>query len=207
MSEAATDAKLFGLGDAKFGEACGDGLLDVDAFDGNARFTAIHEAAPDGGARRYVEIGVCEDDHGVFAAQFENRWDQVFGAGFGNSLAGGDAAGEEDFVGTGFDYRGADFASALQDLHQVMRKLGLLDQLAYQQAAPGRQFGGLQQHRVACGERGDHLRHGNREWVVPGRNNRDDAERTEFHPAGFRLHGEVVMRHALGAQPARGLTR
>ena len=73
------EAQFFGFFDAELSEAFGCGLLDVDAFDGNAGLAAIHEAAPDGGAGGDVEIGVGEDDHRVLAAEFQDRWDQLFG--------------------------------------------------------------------------------------------------------------------------------
>src|SRR5580658_8349139 len=98
-------------------------------------------------------------------------------------------------------------AAPLQHLHQARRKFCLCDEFADQLATPWCEFGGFEQHRVARRERGDYLRHGNRERIIPRRDNRDDAQRIEFEPAGFRFHGDVVVRHAFGTEPARGLAR
>ena len=185
----------------------GDRLLDVDALDGKAGLAAIREAAPDGGARCDVEIGVGENDHRVFAAEFENGRNQFAGAGFGDSASSGDAAGEENFRRAGFDDCGAELAAALQDLYQTLRKAGAIDQFADQRASGGREFRGLQQHGVSGDERGNQFRHRNREGKIPGRNNCDDAMRLEFEPTGFRLQRDVVVRDAFGAQPSRRLAR
>ena len=74
-----------------------DWLFDINALDGKAGLAAIRETAPDGGARGDVEIGIGENDHGVFAAELEHGRNQFRCARFSNVRPGGDAAGEEYF--------------------------------------------------------------------------------------------------------------
>ena len=119
---ARTEAQLFGFFDAEGGEFFADGLLDEDSFDGEADLAAIGVAAPDGAAGGDVEIGVGENDHGVFAAEFEDGGNQVLGAGFGDTASGLDAAGEQNFVGSRVDERLTDSASALNDRYQILRE-------------------------------------------------------------------------------------
>ena len=95
-------------------ELFGNRLLDVNPLDGEAGLATICETAPDCGAGCDVQIGVGENDHRVFAAEFENGWNQFAGAGFCDSASGGDAAGEEHFCRPGLDDRGAELATALQ---------------------------------------------------------------------------------------------
>ena len=88
---------------------------------------AIGETAPDGCARSNFEIGVRENEHRVLSAQLQHGRNQFAPASFGDAAAGGDAAGEGNFVRTGVDDAGAKLTRALQNLDQTRRKLGLFD--------------------------------------------------------------------------------
>src|SRR5580658_1978357 len=72
--------------------------MHITAFDRKARLAGVYERSPDGTARSDVDIGVFEDDHRVFAAEFEHHWKQAFGGDLGDSPARGNAAGENQFV-------------------------------------------------------------------------------------------------------------
>ena len=202
------EAESIGFFDAESGELVDDGRFGVNTLDRDTGLAAIHEAAPDRGAGGDVQIGVGENDHGIFAAEFERGRNQLFGAGFGDALAGGDAAGEKNFVGAGGDEGGAEIAAALDDLYEILGKFGLGaefgEQFTDERAGPRGQFGRLQDYRITGGESRDDLGHRNRERVVPRRNDGDNAERVEFEPAGFGLHGEIVVRNFFGPQPLRG---
>ena len=66
---------------------------------------------------------------------------------------------------------------------------------------------GFSTHGIASGQRRNHLRHRNREGIIPRRDDCDDSERLVFEPAGFRFRGDVVVRDALGTQPLRRAAR
>ncbi len=112
---AGAEAQLFCFRHATRGKFVADGLLDEEPLDGEANLAAICVAAPDSGAGGDVEVGIRENEHGVFAAEFENGGNQALGAGFGNATTSRDASGEQDFVRVGIDQRLADFPAALHD--------------------------------------------------------------------------------------------
>src|SRR6267142_4663312 len=87
-------AKLPGFRHAQSCERFTNGLFNEKAFHGQTNLTAIGVAAPDGGAGRYVEVGIGEDDHRVLAAKFENRWNQFLRTRFRDAAARGHASCE-----------------------------------------------------------------------------------------------------------------
>src|SRR5213075_1790128 len=55
------------------------------------------------------------------------------------------------------------------------------------------------------GDCGDHLAEGNRQWVIPGTDDADYAERLVGDGAGFGFRGEAVMRHRFGPKQPLGV--
>src|SRR5262249_33653562 len=77
-----TGAKPQALGffHTKVGETIGDSLFNENPLDRKTYLSAIGVAAPNGGARSNVKIGVGKNQHGVFAAEFEHARNQVASA-------------------------------------------------------------------------------------------------------------------------------
>lgn len=96
-------------------EGVGDGVFDVDAFDGCAVLAAVVHGPLGDSDDSAVEVAVGEDDGGVFAAQFDGAGDEALGGGGGDAFSGGDAPCEGDGVDVGFEQCGADVACALDD--------------------------------------------------------------------------------------------
>src|ERR1700756_818201 len=69
---AGTNTQLFRFCHAAGGKLIADGLLDEEALDGKTDLAAIRVAAPDGGAGGDIEVGVSQDEHGIFAAEFQH---------------------------------------------------------------------------------------------------------------------------------------
>src|ERR1700676_3962752 len=70
---AGADAQLLRFCHTAGGELIAYRLFDEEAFDGKTNLAAIRVATPDGGAGGDVEVGIRQDDHGVFAAKFQHR--------------------------------------------------------------------------------------------------------------------------------------
>src|ERR1700731_2473503 len=86
--------KLFRFSHAARGKLVAYRLLDKEAFDGQTNLAAIRVAAPNRGACSDVEVGVGEDDHGVFATKLQHRRNQPLRAGFRDASAGRETSGE-----------------------------------------------------------------------------------------------------------------
>src|SRR5882672_7651175 len=89
-----TEAEFFRFCDAQCCERFADGFFNEKPLDGQTNLAAVRVAAPHGGAGRNVEVGIGENDHRVFAAKFENRWNQFLPARFHNTTPGYHASRE-----------------------------------------------------------------------------------------------------------------
>jgi len=67
---------------------------------------------------------VGENEHGIFAAEFQDAGCEVSGAGFCDAAAGCDAAGEKYFVGAGVNSKPGRFR---RRLHDVDERIGETD--------------------------------------------------------------------------------
>src|SRR6266567_3986609 len=117
-----TEPQLFRFFNAKRDEFFRDPLLDEEPLHGQTNLAAIRVAAPNGRTGRHIEVGIRENDHGVFAAKFENRWNQFFRTGFGDTPARCHASGEDHFVRRGINQSLPDFSAALHDRDEILRK-------------------------------------------------------------------------------------
>ena len=159
------------------GEFVGDGRVDEDPLDRDAQLTGVGKAADERALHRPVEIGVAADDHRVFAAQFERGADEPFARLPGDDGAGLAAAGEGDAVDR-VEEGGAELASfAGDDLKEICWQSRLFKQRGDKEGGEGCLLVGLEQGRVAHQERRDGVGDGERERVVPGRDEADEAER------------------------------
>ena len=102
---------------------------DEHPLDRDAQLAGVGEAGahrPLGGP---VDVGVAEHQDRVLAAELERAADQPLGALLGDELAGRGGAGEADVVGAPDDLRADLAARTGDDLPQVLREAGLLEQL------------------------------------------------------------------------------
>ena len=65
-----------------------DGVLDIDAFGGDADLAAVAEGVVDAEGGGFVEVGAFEDDHGIFGTEFEDESFETIGGGGHDVLAG-----------------------------------------------------------------------------------------------------------------------
>ncbi|MCY1520900.1 hypothetical protein D9M68_556950 [compost metagenome] len=126
-----------------------------------------------------VEVGVFEDDQRRLAAQFHGHFlERGAGRAGHHLLAGGGAAGEGDFL----DQRVlgqplADFAAAAgEDVEHAVRHAGFGVDFRQLQHAQRSDFAGLEDHRVAGGQRRGGFPHGDLHRVVPGADAGDHAQ-------------------------------
>src|SRR5437867_2120829 len=152
-----THPELLCFLDTTRGKLIRNRTLNENPLGRQANLSAISVAGPNGGAGGDVEVSIGEDQHGVFAAEFENRGDQASRAGLRHATARGHTAGEKNFVGVGIDQGLADLPATLNDGHKIFRKTRIGEELANQCAALGSKFTGFADHGVACGNRGDDL--------------------------------------------------
>jgi len=201
------EAEFLSFFHAAIDKCFADGLFDEEAFDGKADLAAIGEAAPDGAVCGDFEVGVGQDEHGVFAAEFENGGDEFFCAGFGDAAPGRDAAREHDFVGSGVDQGLTDFACALDYFHEIVGKTCIDEDLFDERAALRGEVAGFANDGVARGDGGDDLAERDGQRIVPGTDDADDAEWFVVEAAGFGSCGEAVVRDAFWLQETRGILR
>ena len=142
-------------------------MFDENALDGKADLATVGKTPPYSAARRDFEIGVGENDHRVFAAEFEHRRDKPRGAGFGDAPARFDAPGETDFIGIGIDQGAADFCAALNDRDEILRESRVGEQLFDERAALRSEVARLTNDGVACHHRGNDLAQRDSERIVP----------------------------------------
>src|SRR5437763_11953870 len=92
---------------ACFGSAGVDELrikpfMHVTTLDGKAGLAGVHEGSPDGGTRSHVDVCIFEDEHRIFAAEFEHNWQQTLGAGLSNPAACSDTSRKYQLVDLAF---------------------------------------------------------------------------------------------------------
>ena len=202
--EGGAEGHRLGARDEPLEEPVVDLVGDEQPLHRHAELAGVRERGADGALGRLLEVGVAEHEDRVLAAELERAADQPVGAPLRDELAGGGRAGEADVVGAR-DQLGADLgAGTRDDLPEVGREAGLLEQLGREQ---GRQHGlgvGLGHDGVAGQERREAVAEGHRERVVPGRDDPDDAlgDPVELDPGEHREDPadaagvEVLVRRA-----------
>ena len=165
-----------------FHEVVVDGGFHVDAFHAAAALAGVLVAGPGGAVGGALQVGVGEHDHGVVAAQFQGHRRQRLRRLSHQGLAGGHAAGEEQFVDAVFEEGGGHLGAGADDvLEQPLRQFaGVQD--AFDGAAHRRGGGGhFEQHRVAGHQRHDDFTERDRQRVVPGADDAHHAQRQVAH--------------------------
>lgn len=119
---AVADGEGFGAFDEFFHELGFDGVLDIDAFGGDADLAAVAEGVVDAEGDGFVEVGAFEDDHGVFGAELEDEAFEPVGGGGHDVLAGVLRACKCDEVGVSGDECFALVVFAVDDLEDAFWK-------------------------------------------------------------------------------------
>src|SRR5262245_14404919 len=196
-------AQRAGLIDDAASELIGDGVFDVNAFDRDADLARIGERAPDRRVGRALDVGVAQNDHRVFAAEFEAHRDQSLRRALGDRLAGARAAGERDHIGL-VNQRAPRLAVAVDDLQNVCRRAGGGEGFAKDvRAAHGDQRGPLRRFDhdgVARSQRRNRFADGQDQREIPRRDHADDATQLVMHSDLFVA--QQVRCHAMGSQKA-----
>ena len=186
-------------------ELLGDVLDDVDALDRAAGLARVHERAPDEARGRPVEVRVRRDDGRVLAAELEDDAREVLRRALHDADAGLDDAREEDFR----DARVLDEdvrvrAARRHDVHDAGRQARAPAEVSDGETRERRGRRGLQDDRVARREARRDLDERDSEREVPGRHDRDDAERLEAEAALLVREEDLrVVDGLLGEDRAR----
>jgi ParB family chromosome partitioning protein len=177
--------------------------LDEDAAARAAILAGVGEDAHRRLRRRFLQVGVGEDDVGRLAAQLEADPFDVARGELHDPRADLCRSRERDFSHQRMrDERFAHFAPrARQHLEHARGQAGFVGKLRETKCAQRRGLGGLEDDRVAGGERGGELPAGDRERKIPRHDRGDDSKRLaerEVEPAG-RNRDRVTEEFADGA--------
>src|SRR5216683_5897359 len=189
-----TEPQLFCFFNAKPDELFRDPLLDEQPFDGKAHLATIRIAAPDGRAGYHVKVSIRENDHGVFAAKFENRWNQFFRTGFGHPPARGHASGKHHFVRRGINQSLAHFTASLNYSDDILGKSGIDEKSLDERATLRREVAVLAQNRIARRYCRYDLTHRNRQRIIPRANDPQHTPWLVAQRPGFGSCRSTVMR-------------
>ena len=91
----------------------------------------VEEDGAGGAGDGLIDIGIGEDEHGRFSAQFQGHLFEVAGSGLDDELADLRGAGEGDFIDkiVGGEGRACAFAIAGEDVDDAGREAGFIDEL------------------------------------------------------------------------------
>ena len=124
-----------------------------------------------------VEIGILEDDEGRLAAKLQRQFLARTGGRLADDLADFRGAGEGDLLDAGMvDDGRARFRSAGHDVDDALRHAGALADLGEQDGGQRREFGRLQHHRAAGGQRRRDLPGQHQQREIPRDDLADDAD-------------------------------
>jgi len=195
-------------------EALVDALLDEEPRSGAADLALVQPDRVDHPFDRRVEIGIVEDDEGRLAAELQRQ--ALAGAGgrladFPPDLG---RAGEGDLGDARMgDDRLAGAAIAGDDVDHACRQAGLPAHLGKEQRGERGELGGLQNHRIAEGDRRRDLPSEHQEREIPRDDLPADAERLavgklrvhELRPTGMVVEVPGDERDVDVARLADGL--
>ena len=146
---------------------------------------------------------------GRLAAEFERNLLEVAGGGLQDDLADLGRTGEGDLVDVGMlgDRAAGARSHAGDDVDDAFGNAGFSDQFAQAQGRQRSLLGGLQDDRVAAGQRGSELPCGHQEREIPRNNLAADADRLAQRVVEERGIGWVGLAVNLGAPSRRSSGR
>ncbi len=176
--EAVADAELGGAFDEFIQERVVDGF-EKDCAGGGGAFVAGGPECADGevggGA---VEVGIFEDDVGVFPAHFQADADEAVSALAGDGFADLDGAGEGNCLDAGI--AGEWFADigavAGEEIEDAGGQAGFVEDFGDEECGEGGLFGGFEDDGVAAEEGGGRFPDGDGAGEIPGGDEGDRAE-------------------------------
>jgi hypothetical protein len=156
-----------------------DRSLHENAGTGAAVLPRVVEDAVRGTRRGQLDVSVGEDNIGALAPQLECHSFYLVGATGHDGPAYLGGAGEADLAdcGMGHETLAHDAAFAGQHLQHPFGESRLEGQLTYAQGAERSELGRLEDHRVACRQRGRKAPAGDRHGEVPRNDDPHHAER------------------------------
>src|SRR5262252_3969597 len=167
--------------------------MHVTTLNREASLSGVHKRAPDGSARRDIDIGIVEDEHGIFAAQLEHHWKQPRRGRLSDPLASWNAAGKDQLVYVGLEYGGSGPSVADQNRENGFGNSSLVHKRLQFHSHPRRELRWLQHNRISGHECGQGVDRRNRQRIVPRRDDADYAMRLAQDAPAFGLHRETAM--------------
>ncbi len=158
-----------------------DALDHVDPLHAHANVAAVHHGVEHGAVGRAFEVRVRADDHRVFPAQLERAGNQLLCAGCRYLPARCNAARERDLLNSRSYKRGAGFPIPMQNLHDVLRHAGLVQDAGCPVAASRRHLGRFEENRVARKNRLNGWIDRECKRPVPRRDDADDPQGPVVH--------------------------
>src|SRR5208283_2300001 len=167
--------------------------MHIAALDRQASLARVHKRSPDGAARRNLDVGVFQHQHGIFAAEFEYQRKQAFGGALGNAAACTNASSKNQFVDLASDERRPGRAFAREHLENIVRNSGFAQQHLQFERNQRRQLGGLEHDRISRNQSRQRLRRRNRKGIIPRRDDSDDAIGLVQNASGFGFHHRIAV--------------
>ena len=176
------DGKRLDLGLEAAGEFVGNGIDDDDPLGAHADLALVHEGPEGRRLDRFIEVGILQHHQRGLAAQFEQAGFQMVRRAPGDDPAHRGRAGEVDAahfrrVDQRAHHRARVGRGIGDDLHHALGKPGVGKGLDDQGMGARALFGGLEDHRIAAGQRRGDGPHPQNDRRIPRRNAQDHADR------------------------------
>ena len=195
-----THAQLFGARLEAGQKAIGDRTVNEDPGAVGAHLALGVEVAHHGRGHRLLHIGVFKHDQGRFAAELHGHAFERVGRGVHHPLARGHRTGDRHLGHTGMRGQGsAGGARALHDVEHARGQTRFGVNLGQFQRRHGGEFGGLEHHGVARGQRRGGLPASDLNGVVPSTDAGTHAQR--LAPGVGKC---VLQRDVLTIERSRG---
>lgn len=176
--QAVADLDAFGLGDQFFEEEFEYRFFDEHAAGGGAGLAGQAETCFDHERGGEVEVGICQDDGGVFATHFHLGSGHAFSELLMDALADGVGAGEGESAHCGVVGQSATdrFAFADDDIGDARGDAGFYECQADFEAKGRGGGGGFKDGGISCHECGGQFPGGDGDGEIPGCDEAYDAE-------------------------------
>lgn len=160
-------------GGGAFGQPRHEGIVDAVADDqpaaGGAALPGGIERSIERALHRLLQVGIIRHHQRILAAHFQLHLDATHCARLGQALACALGAGKAQRIDAGVQHGWPqNMATAHHQVEHASRQTGTLQDVGQRPGRPGNQFGRLQYHGVAEGQRGGCFPCGDRDREVPG---------------------------------------